>query len=399
MRVSYVTIQFPRPSETFVTREVRALKDLGVDVSVYTLRPRHENAERMTKERGIDDIPVHDEVFGSLPIFLRWGVANPFKVLGFVFWIVQRTRTDPVDLIKSLLLVPRAIAVFKKICDQRPDVVHLYWGHYPSLVGWLLKTYQPEVPITTFIGAYDLEKKYGGTKEILHASKRVFTMAKTNEEPLKEWFGVPSEKVKVIYQSVDYGVIEEYTHSIAEKAGRMISAGRLVQPKRMDDVIRVFASVKGTLEDGELILMGDGPDRERLAALADDLNIRDDVKFLGHVSEERVFTEMARSDIFVFMSDKEGERLPNVVKEAMACRCFCVSSRTPGMEELIDQGTNGYLVDSGDVEEAGRIVRNYTNNNIDENKIKNKAVKKIKQSFSLKESAKSYKRAWKLVSN
>jgi glycosyltransferase involved in cell wall biosynthesis len=145
--------------------------------------------------------------------------------------------------------------------------------------------------------------------------------------------------------------------------------------------------------------MGDGPDRERLAALADDLNIRDDVKFLGHVSEERVFTEMARSDIFVFMSDKEGERLPNVVKEAMACRCFCVSSRTPGMEELIDQGTNGYLVDSGDVEEAGRIVRNYTNNNIDENKIKNKAVKKIKQSFSLKESAKSYKRAWKLVSN
>jgi glycosyltransferase involved in cell wall biosynthesis len=353
----------------------------------------------MTKERGIDDIPVHDEVFGSLPIFLRWGVANPFKVLGFVFWIVQRTRTDPVDLIKSLLLVPRAIAVFKKICDQRPDVVHLYWGHYPSLVGWLLKTYQPEVPITTFIGAYDLEKKYGGTKEILHASKRVFTMAKTNEEPLKEWFGVPSEKVKVIYQSVDYGVIEEYTHSIAEKAGRMISAGRLVQPKRMDDVIRVFASVRDTLEDGELILMGDGPDRERLAALADDLNIRDDVKFLGHVSEERVFTEMARSDIFVFMSDKEGERLPNVVKEAMACRCFCVSSRTPGMEELIDQGTDGYLVDSGDVEEAGRIVRNYTNNNIDENKIKNKAVKKIKQSFSLKESAKSYKRAWKLVSN
>jgi glycosyltransferase involved in cell wall biosynthesis len=397
MDVSYVTIQFPRPSETFVTREVRALKDLGVDISVYTLRPPHADAEQMTKEREIEDIPVHDQVFGSLPLSLQWGLTNPGKVFGLVFWVVQRTLNDPVDLMKSLLLIPRAVAIFKKICDRRPDLVHLYWGHYPSLVGWLLKTYEPEIPITTFIGAYDLKKKYGGTREVLSASKRVFTMAKANEEPLAEWFGVPAEKVNVIYQSIDLEKIRECTDGISEKPGRMVSAGRLVQPKRMDDVIRVFASVRGALEDGELILMGDGPDRERLVAVANDLNVREDVKFLGHVNEKRVFVEMARSDIFVFISNKEGERLPNVVKEAMICGCFCVSSKTPGMEELIDHGTDGYLVEPGDVEGASGIIETYMKDRNVKIKIKERAVRKIEYRFNLKKSSKRYKYEWEEV--
>lgn len=392
-----MTIQFPRPSETFVTREVRALKDLGVDISVYTLRPPHADAEQMTKEREIEDIPVYDQVFGSLPLSLQWGLTNPGKVFGLVFWVVQRTLNDPVDLIKSLLLVPRAVAIFKKIRDRRPDLVHLYWGHYPSLVGWLLKTYEPEIPITTFIGAYDLKKKYGGTREILSASKRVFTMAKANVGPLGEWFGVPTEKVNVIYQSIDLEKIREYTDGISEKPGRMVSAGRLVKPKRMGDVIRVFASVKESIEDGELVLMGEGPDKERLVALVNDLNIKEEVKFLGHVNEKRVFTEMARSDIFLFMSNKEGERLPNVVKEAMVCECFCVSSKTPGMEELIDHGIDGYLVEPGNIKEASEIIRAYIEGKIEKEEIKKNAREKIKEIFNLSVSAGKYKSEWEEV--
>lgn len=392
-----MTIQFPRPSETFVTREVRALKDLGVDISVYTLRPPHADAEEMTKERGIEDISVYDQVFGSLPRSFQWMFTNPGKVFGLVLWVVQKTLNNPVDLIKSLLLVPRAIVIFKKICDQRPDLVHLYWGHYPSLVGWLLKTYQPELPITTFIGAYDLKKKYGGTREILAVSKRVFTMAKANVGALEEWFGVPTEKVNVIYQSIDLEKIREYTDGISEKPGRMVSAGRLVKPKRMGDVIRVFASVKGSIENGELVLMGEGPDKERLVALANDLNVREEVKFLGHVNEKRVFTEMARSDIFLFMSNKEGERLPNVVKEAMVCECFCVSSKTPGMEELIDHGIDGYLVKPGNIKGASKITKEYIEGKIGKEEIKENAREKIKERFNLSVSAGKYKNEWEEV--
>ena len=397
MDVSYVTIQFPRPSETFVTREVRALKDLGVDISVYTLRLPHADAEQMTEERGIEDVRVYDQVFGSLPLATQWGLKNPEKLFGLVSWIVRRTSGDPVDLIKSLVLVPRAGAIFKKICDQRPDLVHLYWGHYPSIVGWLLKTYRPELPITTFIGAYDLKKRYGGTKEILSASERVFTMAKANREPLKEWFGVSPGNVKVIYQSIDLSKIREWTAGISEEPLRIVSAGRLVQSKRMDDVLRVFATVQESFGTSRIMIMGDGPDRRRLEGLSAELGVEEAVEFPGHVSERRVFEEMAQADVFLFLSDKAGERLPNVVKEAMMCGCFCVSSRTPGMEELIDDGDDGYLVSPGDLEAAAEIISSYFEDRERYAEMKAKAVTKIERLFNLEDAARAYRDEWETI--
>jgi len=397
LEVAYVTIEFPRPSETFVTREVKALKDSGVDVSVYTLRPPHSDAEKMTKERGIGDIPVYDQVFGALPLSARWGLRNPGKLLALVSWIVRGTWGDPVDLIKSLVLVPRAVAIFRKICEQRPDLVHLYWGHYPSIVGWLLDTYEPELPITTFIGAYDLKKQYGGTEDILAASERVFTMAKANKEPLAEWFGVSPEKVTVIYQSIDLPKIQEWTEGISEEPFRIVSAGRLVRPKRMDDVLRVFATVHESFGASRLTIMGDGPDRRRLEELAVDLGVEEQVGFPGHVSERRVFEEMARADVFLFLSDKAGERLPNVVKEAMVCGCFCVSSRTPGMEELIDDGTDGYLVSPGDLEQASEIVSRYFENRERYAEVKEKAVTKIERLFNLEDAVRAYRDEWNSI--
>lgn len=397
LEVAYVTVEFPRPSETFVTREVKALKELGVEVSVYTLRPPHADAEQMTKERGIEDIPVYDQVFGSLSLSAQWVLRNPEKMLALVSWIVQRTWGDPVDLIKSLLLVPRAVAIFQRVCDQRPDLVHLYWGHYPSIVGRLLDSYEPELPITTFIGAYDLKKRYGGTEEVLAASERVFTMAKANEAPLEEWFGVSAENVKVIYQSVDLPKIREWTEGVSEKPLQIVSAGRLVRPKRMDDVLRVFAAVQDTFESSRLVIMGDGPDRRRLEELAVELRVEEQVEFPGHVSERRVFEEMARADVSLFLSDKAGERLPNVVKEAMVCGCFCVSSRTPGMEELIDDGTDGYLVAPGDLEAAAEIVSSYFEDQRQYADVKTNAVTKIERLFSLKEAVQEYKNEWEMI--
>ena len=54
---------------------------------------------------------------------------------------------------------------------------------------------------------------------------------------------------------------------------------------------------------------------------------------------------MAESDIFLFLSSKAGERLPNVVKEAMLSGCICIVSNTPGIDELIEDGKTGFIID------------------------------------------------------
>lgn len=67
---------------------------------------------------------------------------------------------------------------------------------------------------------------------------------------------------------------------------------------------------------------------------------------------------MARAEVFLFMSRYAAERLPNVVKEAMASRSVVVSTWTPGMDELMTDGVHGFVVPQGAVDEvADRIGR------------------------------------------
>jgi hypothetical protein len=58
IRVWYVTMQFPSPSETFAGSDVRALRRAGADVSVHSLRRAHVDAERFIRERDLSEVPV-----------------------------------------------------------------------------------------------------------------------------------------------------------------------------------------------------------------------------------------------------------------------------------------------------------------------------------------------------
>jgi glycosyltransferase involved in cell wall biosynthesis len=53
---------------------------------------------------------------------------------------------------------------------------------------------------------------------------------------------------------------------------------------------------------------------------------------------------MASAQYFLFLSEKKSERLSNVIKEAMACKCICICSKTIGINELITDGFNGYIL-------------------------------------------------------
>ena len=54
---------------------------------------------------------------------------------------------------------------------------------------------------------------------------------------------------------------------------------------------------------------------------------------------------MASAQYFLFLSQKKSERLSNVIKEAMACKCICICSKTKGINELIINGYNGYILE------------------------------------------------------
>jgi len=114
-------------------------------------------------------------------------------------------------------------------------------------------------------------------------------------------------------------------------ARRILYAGRLVPLKNVASLLDAVALLR-RITPAHLVLCGDGPQRAELEGRARELNITEQVRFLGHVEPETVWAHMKRAAVFVNLSRFEG--CPNAVQEAMACRCPLILSDIPAHREL-----------------------------------------------------------------
>lgn len=114
--------------------------------------------------------------------------------------------------------------------------------------------------------------------------------------------------------------------------------------KRVDDVIRVFNEVRKVIP-AKLLLVGDGPERDKMERLCRQLETCDDVRFLGKL--EAVEEVLSVADLFLMPSEKESFGLAAL--EAMACEVPLVSSNAGGIPELNLDGITGYVCEIGDV--------------------------------------------------
>ncbi len=173
------------------------------------------------------------------------------------------------------------------------------------------------------------------------------------------------------------------------------TSGRLTKPKAFEDVIYVFEKVKYAEPYAKLIIIGDGEEFNNLKRLVANLNLEDSVIFRGKVQRVEVLDDMARSKIFLFMSAYKGDRLPNVVKEAMASKCACVVSDTTGIEELVEDGKTGFIVKKHDIEAASARVLELIKDDKKREQISIDSMNFVKENFSIKNSIGKYTTVWK----
>lgn len=124
----------------------------------------------------------------------------------------------------------------------------------------------------------------------------------------------------------------------------VLNVGSLRAQKDQPTLLRAFAEVRQA-RAARLIVLGDGPDGDRLASLARELGVHADVDFGGFQSNPIAY--MARAQLFVLSSTYEG--LPSVLIEAMACGTPVVSTDCPGgAHEILENGRWGRLTPIGD---------------------------------------------------
>lgn len=175
---------------------------------------------------------------------------------------------------------------------------------------------------------------------------------------------IPSESLKD-YLVKEYGLEEHYTvvptgtnlepflnadgkTLRAEKGWQdetiLISVGRLASEKNWETLLQAFAKVYPEHPKLRLVLIGDGPDRESLQALASELGIAERVTFTGSVPFEEVPAYLKAADAFSFASITETQGLVTI--EAMAAGLPVVAVDGSGTRDIVEHGKQGFLVEN-----------------------------------------------------
>lgn len=384
-------MQFPAPSETFASSDIQSLNKLNPEVSVYSLKSKHSDYNRMIKDRKLQNISiftckVKENILGLIEI-----IKSPFLFIFLLFWLIKNDLKKTGHFIRCFALIPASFYILSQLKKEKPDVVHLFWGHYPSLVGFLVKRVLKNSKISMFLGAYDLEYNLNISKDLAKNADFIFTHAKANIPQLNK-MNIKTDKINVIHRGINIKDLSLVIENIDKKSNQIICAGRFLPDKGFDKVIDIFSKLHKNINSSNLVLVGYGSAQSDLEKQTIDLKIESNVTFTGYLSQNDVLKFMVESDIFLFLSSKAGERLPNVVKEAMLAGCICIVSNTPGIDELIEHGKTGFIIEENNYDLIPNLISSL--DEIKKEEIRTNAKEFILKNFDVELSMKKYINIW-----
>jgi teichuronic acid biosynthesis glycosyltransferase TuaC len=185
------------------------------------------------------------------------------------------------------------------------------------------------------------------SQRVYRTSRRVICISERVREQVLEGAGNGC-RTSVVYNGVDPEVFSPATEP-SDQRPIILSVGNLIAIKGHDLLIRAVATLAAEFPLVTLEIIGDGAERGHLQTLAQQLQIGDRVRFLGRRSRQQVASAMQQCTLFALPSRYEG--LGCVYLEAMASGKPVIGCRGQGIEEVVEHGTNGWLVGTDDVKE------------------------------------------------
>jgi L-malate glycosyltransferase len=309
----------------------KALADQGHQIHFIT----YEQPTRLV-DLFNENIFYHKVDIRSYPLF----EYAPYE-LALASKMVNVVKYEALDLLHVHYAIPHASAAFmaREILRSQgvvvPFVTTLH-GTDITLVG-KDETYEPVV-------TFSINQSNGVTAVSESLKNDTYAQFRVNKE------------IDVIPNFIDLNRFKKqkkdhFKTAICPNGERLVvHTSNFRKVKRIDDVIKVFCRLRQEIP-AKLLLVGDGPERRRIEALCQELDIHDDVRFLGKM--ELIEEVLSVADVFLMPSEKESFGLAAL--EAMACEVPVISSNTGGLPELNLHGVTGFLSNVGDIDD---MVRN-----------------------------------------
>lgn len=354
MRIGYIVKMFPRLSETFILNEVLELEKQGLELCIFSLK------------RPVDSV-FHDQITGvrSHVTYLPEAVKHdPWRVARGQLHVWrryprpwQRTFRNALRRARSAGEGGNLSGFFQACCLIRElgpiQHLHAHYANVPSKIALLVHrltgvTYS----ITTHAKDIFQNDPFASPKlkERMWRARFVIANSQFSAGHIRSGVGNEAE-IHVVYNGLDLESFPLRKPGLEEPL--LLGVGRLVEKKGFGNLISACQLLKKRGAQFSCEIVGTGAFSDRLKEQIRNGDVGDRVRLVGPLPQRILRHHYERARVFVLpcvpAADGDRDILPNVLKEAMAVGVPVLTTRLEGIDELVEDGVNGLLVEPGDI--------------------------------------------------
>ena len=350
--VVYVTTAFPTQT-FFLENEIHRLLARGVRVRVFRLRgpgenvqPEHRVLEAITTSVGS---PADLRSWVAL---LGWLVRKPHVLIPETLRMWWASRGSLYAIAGHVGYLPAAARVANLVEAENLERLHGGWAHFPASVAYLAARLTGRRFSMAAHAGSDLYRTQAFLAAKVRAADFVTACVRGNADMLRELAG-PGARVEWNFHGTDLTRFDGLGRSRTLEPS-LLTVGRLHAGKGYDVAIRVLARLRERGVHAHLTLVGEGPERERLTALAAECAVTDHVTLRGALSQADILPLYRSAWLLLapsrVLSNGRRDGIPNVIVEALAMGLPCAGTQAAGLEEAVTDQVTGTLTAPDDVE-------------------------------------------------
>ena len=260
--VAFVVGEFPKPSETFLLRELRALAERGLDFVIVATRKLPEIPEAAgLMERVVLRPPLISTATAGAK--LRFVATHPFRYLDAVVALFRGHWRSLRELVQAQTNLPRAMAVAYGLRRRGVTRIHALWANFPATLGWMMAR-GLRVPFSFSGHAWDVFVGGRMLKEKMRLATHAVACSAATAQRLKEIGGKSgARKVVLIHHGIEHDAAPERE---AATEPLILAAGRFEEKKGFDVLVEACKVLADRGYGFACRIVGDGPMKGRLAA-------------------------------------------------------------------------------------------------------------------------------------
>jgi len=355
LRLVYIIGTYPSLTITFIDREIKFLRQQGVDLQILAMRSPAASTPLSQDQRELQRGVIH-----LLPVaWLRFifshiyfALLRPQRYFKALFYLLTRPHSNFKARFMTFLHFAEGVYAAHLLREGRFHELHAHFVDRAATVALVVGRLLDKPYSLSIHAGPDIFVNPVLLPEKIIEARHVATCTRYNKSHIEAVVGQNLDhKISCIHHGLDLKTFQPMP-PVSNERPLILSVGQLTERKGFTHLIKGCYELKDRGYAFTCHIVGRGPQYQELETLIAQLALQDSVILCGALPHEQVIEKYRQAVMFVLpcVQSRSGnlDGIPNVLAEAMIMRVPIITSNISGIPELIDDQVNGLLIPPGD---------------------------------------------------